>query len=155
MKITNGCLVELELEVRDSEGEVVLSTEEDGPIEYLHGGEDLPMPGLERALEGAEKGAEFQLELGPDDAFGEYDVEQLVSVPRSELPADAEIVPGDWLPVTVEVEGEDEIGEIEMRVESISADAIVLDANHPLAGETVSCKAKVTSVRQPEPGELD
>ena len=51
MKITNGCLVELELEVRDSEGEVVLSTEEDGPIEYLHGGEDLPMPGLERALE--------------------------------------------------------------------------------------------------------
>ena len=151
MKIQSGRVVTLELELRDEDGEAVYTLDEDGPLVYVHGGDDLPLAGLERALEDAEVGAEFSLELPPEDAFGEYDVECLVSVPRSQLPPDAEVVPGDVIPVELHDEGGDELGEIEMRVDSLSDDSVVLDANHPLAGKTLSCRAKVLEVRDATP----
>ncbi len=154
MKVGPGCVVKLELEVRDAEGETLVSTDEDGPIEYLHGSDDLPLPGLERALEGAMVGAELEIALAPKDAFGEYDLECLISVPRSALPADAEVVPGDVIPVELTSDDGEELGEVEMRVESIAQDAVVLDANHPLAGIDVVCRAKVIAVRAATPEEL-
>lgn len=154
MKVGPGRVVRIELEVRDPEGEVVVDTNEDGPIEYLHGCEDLPLPGLERALEGSEKGAVVQVSLSAADAFGEYDLECLISVPRSSLPEDAEVVPGDLIPVELESDDGRPLGEFEMRVESIEGDAVVLDANHPLAGIDVTCRAKVLSVREATPEEL-
>ena len=62
----------------------------------------------------------------------------------------AEIVPGDWISVTVsdDEEPEAEAQEVEMRVIEISPDAIVLDANHPLAGQAVIFDLHVVSVRQ-------
>jgi len=154
LKITENCIVEIDLELRDEEGELVLTTEDEGPIEYLQGGEDLPLPGLETALEGAETGAEIEVKLESDDAFGPYDYEWLISVPRTEFPPDAEIVPGDVIPVELASDEGEELGEKEMIVESISAEAIVLDANHPLAGQSVTCKAKVLSVRAATEEEL-
>ena len=154
MKITENCIVEIELELRDEEGELVLTTDDEGPIEYLHGGEDLPLPGLETALEGVEVGAVVEVTLEADDAFGSYDYEWLISVPRSEFPPDAEIVPGDIIPVELASDEGEELGEKEMIVESISAESIVLDANHPLAGQKVACKTKVLTVRAATEEEL-
>ena len=154
MKISENCIVEIELELRDEAGELALTTDDEGPIEYLHGGDDLPLPGLETALDGAEVGTELEIKLEADDAFGAYDYELLVSVPRSEFPPDAEIVPGDIIPVEIEADDGENLGDKEMVVESISADAIVLDANHPLAGQSVNCKTKVLSVRAATEDEL-
>ena len=154
MKITANCIVEIEIELRDEDGEIALTTDDDGPIEYLHGGDDLPMPGLEKALEGAEVGAQLELSLESDDAFGPYDYDCLISVPRSEFPPDAEIVPGDIIPVELSDDEGGEMGETDMCVESISEEAIVLDANHPLAGQTVGCKVKVLAVRAATEEEL-
>lgn len=155
MRIARGCVVRLELELRDADGEVVLSTDEEGPIEYLHGTEDFLLPGLERALDGADEGAELELELEPADAFGDYDYECLVSVPRSELPPDAEVVPGDLIPVEMQDDDGRDLGEIEVRVDSIDGHSVVLDANHPLAGRTLACRARVLHVRAATPQELD
>ena len=154
MKVAGGCVVQIELEVRDAEGEVVLSTHDDGPIEYLHGGDDFLLPGLERALEGANEGAEVEVCLEPADAFGEYDYECLISVPRSEFPANAEIVPGDVIPVRLQDDSGGDMGEIETRVDSIAGNSVVLDANHALAGQELACKAKVLAVRAATPDEL-
>jgi FKBP-type peptidyl-prolyl cis-trans isomerase 2 len=59
-------------------------------------------------------------------------------------------VPGDWISVTVsdDEEPDAEAQEVEMRVTEISPDAIVLDANHPLAGQAVIFDLHVISVRQ-------
>jgi FKBP-type peptidyl-prolyl cis-trans isomerase SlyD len=154
MKVSAGRFVRIELEIRDEEGEVVLTTDEEEPIEYLHGGEDLPLPGLERELEGKEAGAELEVSLSPEDAFGEYDLECLLSIPRSALPPDAEIVPGDIIPVELESDEGAPMGEVEMRVESLAEGAVVLDANHPLAGVAVTCRARVLEVREPGPDEV-
>ncbi len=155
MRVERSRVVSIELEVRDTEDEVVLTTKGEDPIEYVHGADDLPIPGLERALEGTEAGAEIEVSLAAVDAFGEYDLECLVSVPRSALPPDAEVVPGDVIPVELESDDGESLGEVEMRVESLANDSVVLDANHPLAGVDIKCLAKVVGVREAKPEELE
>lgn len=147
MKISKNCLVEIEYELRNPQGEAVEASEEDGPLVYLHG-HGLMLPGLERALENRSAGEELDLTLEPEDAFGDHDPEGLFSVPRADLPADAEIVPGDLLPIELEDEDGNAIDSLDMRVVAISPDAVDLDANHPLAGVQVGCSLKVLSVRE-------
>lgn len=183
MKIQSGCIVELEYELRDDDGDVVESSEEGGPLTYLHGNDEIPNA-VEARLEGAEVGAEVEVTLGPGEAYGEFNPDGIVSVPRDQFPPDAEIVPGDWIEVelqreegdvaaeavpgvpalpeeTTGAEGEGEEGEaaedgsMQMRVVEISPDAIVLDANHPLAGKQVTFDLKVVSVRTASAEEIE
>lgn len=156
MRIQNGCIVELEYELRNSEGSLVETTQSEGSIIYLHGNEEIP-PALEAELDGVEEGAEIEVTLGPGIAYGDYNPDGLVTVPRSEFPADAEIVPGDWISVQLaeEEDGQEVVGEeMEMLVKEISPEAIVLDANHPLAGQEVTFDVRIVSVRTATPEEI-
>jgi FKBP-type peptidyl-prolyl cis-trans isomerase SlyD len=149
MRIQNGCIVELEYELRNSQGSLVETTQSEGSIIYLHGNEEIP-PALEAELDGVEEGAELEITLGPGIAYGDYNPDGLVTVPRSEFPEDAEIVPGDWISVQLaeEEDGQEVVGEeMEMLVKEISPEAIVLDANHPLAGQAVTFDVRIVSVR--------
>jgi FKBP-type peptidyl-prolyl cis-trans isomerase SlyD len=146
VKIVQDTMVELEYELLDKEGEVLETTADDGPVTYLHGHGEI-LGGLERALDGAEIGANLTVTLAPEDAYGLHDPEGIVAVPRSEFPADAEIVPGDCVDVTVDEDDEDE-GTIEMVVVEIRPDTIFLDANHPLAGQEVTFRVNVLTVRE-------
>ena len=157
MKIRAGCLVELDYELRDAEGGLVEKSEEDGPMVYLHGNDEIPKS-LEQELEGHEKGDEVKVSLPPGAAYGEYNPDGLVTVPREQFPPDAEIVPGDWIDVTLaDQEGKepDEDESLEMRVVEISPEAIVLDANHPLAGKSCTFDLKVVSVRMGSAEEIE
>ena len=157
MKIHAGCLVELEYELRDAEGGVVEKSEQDGPMVYLHGNDEIPSP-LERELEGREKGDVLEVSLPPGAAYGEYNPDGLVTVPREQFPPDAEIVPGDWIDVTLsDEEGEEpeNAESIEMKVVEISPEAIVLDANHPLAGKACVFDLTVLSVREASAEEIE
>lgn len=149
MKIAENCLVEIEYVLVDEDGEVLEESGEagDGPARYVQG-LGLILPGLEAALEGAEAGASLEVRLQPEDAYGAYDPAGLVNVPRTELPPDAELVPGDWITVTVaddeDAEGRED--ELEMRVVELNEGGVILDANHPLAGKEVTFRVKVLSV---------
>jgi len=173
VKIHNGCIVELEYELRDAEGDVVESSEESGLLTYLHGNDEIPSP-IESKLENAEIGVELEITLAAGEAYGDYNPDGIVSVPRDQFPPDAEIVPGDWIEVTLqreeepepiilepeaEAEAEDDdspaTGTMQMRVVEISPEAIVLDANHPLAGQVVTFDLKVVTVRAASPEEIE
>ena len=156
MKIRNECIVEIAYELFDDAGELAESSADDGPIAYMHGLHEI-LPGLEEALEGREAGDHFRVEVASADAYGDYDPEGLMTVPRSEFPPDAEIVPGDWIGVTIgddEDEEESDEEEIEMLVIEISPEAVVLDGNHPLAGKDVTFVVDVLSVREALPEEI-
>ena len=146
MTITKNATVEIRYRLLDASGEVVESTEDEGPIKYRHGAAEI-LPGLEDALEGASPGDEVRVTLAPEDAYGEHNPEGLVVVPRDELP-DEEYSPGDWISVGLEAdEGENlEEDELEMRVVEVNPDAIVMDANHPLAGQSITFEVEVVSV---------
>lgn len=146
MKIRNACVVELAYVISRPDGEVLETSDDSGPLEYVHGEGELP-PALEDALEGRERGDEVEVDLAPGEAFGDYDADGIVMVPRSELPPDVELVSGEWITVTVD-DGDGEREELEMRIVEASAESVVLDANHPLASEAVRFQVRVLSVRE-------
>lgn len=155
MKIEDGCLIELEYELRNSKGEVIETSSAGALMSYLHGNEEIP-PKLESQLAGRDVGEKIVVTLAPADAYGEFNPDGIVAVPRSEFPEDAEIVPGDWVSIEVSgEEGEEPKGEMEMRVVEIAPEAITLDANHPLAGEEITFDLKVASVRKATQPEID
>jgi peptidylprolyl isomerase len=147
MKIETGKVVMLSYELYSKDG-ALFESSEDEPIEFVQGDGDV-LPGLEAALNGQVEGAKLQVTLSAADAFGEYNPEGLVTVPRSELPPDVELVKDEWITVIVQDDeggDDDEPGEMEMRIAEVADDAVVLDANHPLAGQEVTFKIEVLSV---------
>lgn len=157
MKISEGHLVEIDYTLEIEGGEIVESSSDEGPLQYLHGGGEIPEL-LEDALKGKSVGDKLEITLKPEDAFGEYDVEALTTVPRSEFPEDAELEKDQWIQVEVmSDEGEtiDEENELEMRVAEVNEEAVVLDANHPLAGKTITYKVEVREFRQATEADLE
>jgi FKBP-type peptidyl-prolyl cis-trans isomerase SlyD len=141
MQIETGRVVTLAYEMRTSEGEALVE-EEDTQLDYLHGGYGGIFPKVEEALEGKEVGHELSVTLEPEDAFGEYDADLLRVEPRNRFPETLEVgmqfegVPGD-----------DEDAAHIYTITDIKDDAVVVDANHPLAGERLWFKCSVTGVR--------
>jgi FKBP-type peptidyl-prolyl cis-trans isomerase SlyD len=148
MRIEAGRVVRLSYELKDSDGEPV--EDEGAELEYLHGGFGGIFPKVEEALEGKEVGHEVKLTLEPEDAFGEYDAELLRVEPRNRFPDEIEVgmrfegVPGDR---------EDEA--LIYTVTDVTPDTVVVDGNHPLAGERLWFRATVSDVRKATGEELE
>jgi len=151
MKIQAGCIALLQYEVTDGEGVVHESSSDHGPMDYAPGEGVLP-EALEAELLGKSEGDQLDITLQPADAFGDYDPGVLVTVPRSRFPEDADMTKGTWVSLELELEeGDDpdiELEDMELRIVEANADGVVLDANHPLAGKTVTFKVKVLAVRE-------
>ena len=148
MRIESGRVVRLEYEMKDCDGEPV--EDENASLEYLHGGFGGIFPKVEEALEGKDVGHEVKLTLEPDDAFGEYDAQLLRVEPRDRFPKEIEIgmhfegVPGDRA---------DEA--MIYTVTDVTPDSVVVDGNHPLAGERLFFRAKVSGVRAATEEEME
>ena len=161
MNVTDGTVVALGYKLFDEHGELVETSDEEGPLTYTHGEGEL-FPALEAVLEGAEIGAHRRVTLAPEDAYGPYDPGAIVSVPRANLPDDVELQEGDFLSISVEKEEleswqqsseeedddgeEEEDGELELLILEVGPDEVILDANHPLAGQEITFELEVLSV---------
>jgi FKBP-type peptidyl-prolyl cis-trans isomerase SlyD len=147
VRIERGTVVTLAYELKDADGDPL--EEAGASLAYLHGGYGGIFPKVEAALQDQEAGYELALTLEPDDAFGEYDAELLRVEARDKFPEDIEVgmqfegVPGD-----------DEDGARIYTITDIAADKVVVDGNHPYAGERVWFKCSVTEVRRATPEEL-
>ena len=141
MTISKDCVVNIEYTLTDDQNEVLDSSEGMGPLEYLHGRNNL-IPGLERELEGKKAGDALKVSIAPADAYGEYLDELVVEVDRGQFPDDVEIVEG------MQFEAAGPEGSRVVTVTEISGDKVKVDANHPLAGETLNFDVKVVSVRE-------
>lgn len=146
MNIVKDTVVTLHYEVFDLNGNSLEKSDE--PVSYLHGGYDNIFPAVEHALEGKTTGDAVELKLQAADAFGEYD-ESLVRVePRETFPENVE--PG--MQFVGAPAGSNE--EVLYTVTDVAEDKVVVDGNHPLAGESVRFTCVVAEVRKAEPGEV-
>ncbi|HOF30313.1 MAG TPA: peptidylprolyl isomerase [Burkholderiaceae bacterium] len=143
MKISANTVVTLDYEVKDPQHEMVDPGER--PLVYLHGSSGI-FPKLEAALDGKTVGDSVQVQLEPEDAFGEYDDELVTSELLQNLP--------EGVLVGMQLEGTGEHGTHIMSVTEIEDGRAVLDGNHPLAGVTLVFSCTVSEVRAATTEEL-
>ncbi len=143
MKITKDTTVSLEYTLKDDSGEIIDSSAVVGAMEYIHG-YNMIIPGLEKALEGKDVDEELDVTIPPESAYGEVHDDLIVETSKEQFPDNIEL----------EVGMEFESGQHTVRIVKIEGDSVTIDANHPLAGETLHCQAKILAVRATSEAEL-
>lgn len=152
MKVEKNKVVALSYEL-NVDGKVADKAEADSPLEYIHG-TGMLLPKFEAALEQKEVGDEFKFTLSPQDGYGEYDPKYKVKLPKSVFEVDGKLredllVPGLVIPM---INNEGQV--VQGLVDSVEADSVVMDFNHPMAGKTLNFSGKVEKVREATEKEL-
>jgi len=130
--------------LKDTLGEVLDVLEE--PVEFLVGGGDL-FDTIEAALQGHEPGAQVQLQVEPEQGFGDFDEQLVFLESRALFPKELEegmTFDGAALPQGT---SPDMPRDLLYTVTEIYPDHVVLDGNHPLAGIALRLDLRVHSVR--------
>lgn len=148
LAIKKDLVVTLEYELI-VDGELIDSSEQDYPIQFLQGHGEI-IPGLETALYGMKVGDQKQVVVPPSQGYGEFDPEAFAEIPRTEFPKDFPLEP------EVEVQLRDEDGdEVDAYIESVDDKMVYLNLNHPLAGKELQFSVTVVDLREPTPEELE
>ena len=131
-------------------GELVEDTEAKGaPFQFIYGINQI-LPALEAALLDMEAGEEKEIVLTPEEAYGPVDPDAVDVLDRAAFGDLADdLVPGMMFYATTQG-GQ----QIPFYVKEIQEDKVVIDFNHPLAGETLRFQLKVEDVREATPEEL-
>jgi FKBP-type peptidyl-prolyl cis-trans isomerase SlyD len=142
MKIAKNTVVTLHYKLSDAQGNLIEESRE--PMVYLHGGYENTLPKIEEALDGKDIGFQTEIQVEPEDAFGEYDPDLIKIEPRDRLPEPLEVgMQFEGMP-----EGGDDADEsLIFMVTDVADDKVVLDGNHPLAGMALRFALNVADVR--------
>ncbi|MCX2726373.1 peptidylprolyl isomerase [Thermomicrobium sp. 4228-Ro] len=123
----------------------------DPPLEYLHGAGHL-VPVLERALEGRRVGERFTVVVPPELGYGERKRSLQQRVPLDALHPLGPLEAG----MVLQAETEDGRREALVIAEIDEENGfVILDANHPLAGQTLEFDVHVVDTRDPTPEEVE
>lgn len=117
------------------------------PLAYLHGHGNL-FPALEAALAGQRAGQSLRVTLSPKESYGERDEALVSESPRSAFPAEPSLSPGQRF----QAQGPD--GPHTVTLVAVDAERVTVDANHPLAGETLTYEISILAVREATRAEL-
>lgn len=143
MEITRNSVVALTWTLMDSTGEVLDQLEE--PVDFLVGGRDL-LQAIDEALIGQWSGAQLDLHLEPEQAFGDYDEKLVFLEPRRLFPAQLEEgMVFEGLPQGCSSEAP---ANLIYTVTDVYPEHVVMDGNHPLAGMALRLRLKVVQVRE-------
>lgn len=147
MKIAMNTVVTMTYELKNSKGELLEESKE--PVAYLHGGYDNIFPKVEEAMHDKDIGETVEVSLDPEDAFGDYNEELVQIEPETAFP-------GENLKEGMQFEGEDASGEVVLyTITNIADGKVVVDGNHPWAGERMLFTAKITDVRSAKTEEVE
>jgi FKBP-type peptidyl-prolyl cis-trans isomerase SlyD len=145
-EISRNKVVSLTYTLCNQRGEVF--EQSDVPVSYLHGHDSGLFEKLERALEGRRPGDSVSVTLAPEEGFGRHD-------PSLTFTDDVENVPPELRHIGAQLEAQNASGEIlTFIVTRVTDQHLTVDANHPLAGQTVQFHVTVREVRDASPEEL-
>jgi len=139
-QVKNGDSIKVHYTGRLKSGEVFDSSRDREPLAFTLGLGQL-IPGFETGVIGMAPGESRTVEIPPDKAYGPY-LPRLVSVvKRSQFPR------GITPEIGQELQTEDQNGQpIDLRVTKIDGDNVTLDANHHLAGETLTFDIEIIEI---------
>ena len=126
-QVKQGDRVEIEYVGRLEDGTVFDSTDGRGAFAFEAGSSNI-IPGMSEAVVGMNVGDSKTVEIPPEQAYGDYNDELVLRMPRERIPQDAKV--GDAL-------SDGSPGSQVWVVTEMSEEETVLDGNHPLAGKTL------------------
>lgn len=141
MQIQDDCVVTIHYTLTNDAGEELDSSVGSDPLVYLHGAGNI-IPGLEGALAGSRAGDALDVMVQPEDAYGLVDPALIHKIPHDAFAGIERVEPG----MQFQTEGPN--GQIvRVTVRESDEDGVVIDANHPLAGQTLYFSVRVEDVR--------
>lgn len=147
MKIESETVVSFHYTLRDENGKELETSRGSEPSVYLHGANNI-IRGLEAAMAGRESGDVFTVSLAPQEAYGVRNPDKMQRVPVKHLAFRGKLEAGKVVQLNT-AEG--------MRAVTVvkagrhSAD---IDANHPLAGQTLTFDVEIVDLRPATPEEI-
>ena len=149
MQIQDNAVVSIHYTLTNEAGDTIDSSAGAEPLAYLHGAANI-IPGLEDALVGKAVGDKLNVTVAPADGYGEHIAELVQEVP-------AEMFQGvDKVQVGMEFHAESNTGQpIAVTVTKVEDGKVTIDANHPLAGVTLTFDVEVVEVREASAEELE
>jgi len=140
MQIGPKTVATIEYTLKNDKGEVLDTSDGREPLSYVHGAGNI-IPGLERVLDGKSADDKVEVTVAPADGYGERDERMVQNMPVRKLP-DKKVTVGSRYRVMTDQ------GPRFLLVKSLRGDYATVDANHPLAGLTLTFQVKVVSVRE-------
>ena len=156
MKIAAGKFVSVTYDLNVGEGEERELMEKatiETPLTFIFGTGSM-LEAFEAALKGMEVAGKFNFSIAPADAYGEYEDEHVIDLPKNLFEVegkfdDSVIYEGNTVPM-MDSNGNRMNGS----VLSVEETTVKMDFNHPLAGETLHFSGEVLEVREPSEAEL-
>ncbi len=149
LTITDNLVVSITYTLTNDDSTVLDSTEESGPMDYLHGAENI-ISGLEDGLEGKQVGDKLKVRVDPEDGYGEVFTELMQVVDIAAFEGVESVEAG------MQFESETDEGEVEIvTIKSIDGNEVTIDANHPLAGFTRNFDVESVSDRDASSDEVE
>lgn len=144
-----------DLSVTDDNEQKVLveQAESEEPMVFLFGHSGLPEE-FERQLDGKNSGDAFSFSLTPDQAYGDYDPQAVVQIPKQVFEIDGKVDDqmleiGNYLPMA-----DNEGNHMQAKVVEVGDEMVTMDFNHPLAGMVMHFDGKIEDVRPATAEEL-
>ncbi|GAB6011976.1 FKBP-type peptidyl-prolyl cis-trans isomerase [Viscerimonas tarda] len=156
MKISQNKFVSLTYDLNVGEGEdreLMERATPENPLEFIFGTNSM-LPAFEEKVDNLSEGDNFSFTLTPEQAYGEYDDEHVVDLPKDIFEVDGKIddtvvFEGNIVPM-MDADG----NRLNGSVVAIKDEVVTMDFNHPLAGETLNFTGKVLTVRDASAEEI-
>lgn len=149
MQVAKDMVVSMHYTLALENGSVLGSSADREPLQFICG-HGMIIPGLEKELIGLKTGDRKKVTVQPQDGYGFVNDQLIQTVNRDQLPPNLELEKGMFLT------GQNEQGQqFDVKVKSFNDTEVVIDMNHPLAGEVLHFETEIVDLRKASPGELD
>ena len=140
MTVDHDKVVTFHYTLINMEGDQLESSREGEPMSYLHGASNI-IPGLEKAMNGKQAGEQFSVTVPPEEAYGPRSEANIQRIPLKRLGNIPQPKPGQVLGLQTQQ------GPVQVTVVKVGKFNLDVDANHPLAGQTLTFDVEITAVR--------
>lgn len=140
MQISADKVVLIDYTLTNDNAETLDSSKGRDPLAYMHGKGQI-IPGLEKALEGKAAGDVLEVTIPAAEAYGERHEDRVATVPRTNIQGPGELTVG------MQLHTRGEGGPSVVTVTQIDEETVTVDANHPLAGQTLHFAVTIKEVR--------
>ena len=127
--ISAGDTVRIHYTAKLADGTVVDSSQGRDPLEFEAGSDQL-IPGVSNAVIGMQVGETKTVTVPPEQGYGEHQPDAVQKVPRQHFPPEVKV--GDTFKAV-----NNQQQEMLVRVSAVDDEFVEVDANHPLAGQTL------------------